>query len=463
MAASQRNLNTTGSPDGLNFYVYTYGCQMNEYDTNTIQSELVSGGHNLVGSAADANLLVLNTCAVRGKPVEKVLTLLGELRKERRAGRDLTIALMGCLAQLDEGREIATRFGVDILIGPGAITDILPAVGAVRGGAPEFESLDFKDSLHEHITPAAGGLTGFLTIMRGCNHHCTYCIVPTTRGPEVSRSLESILQEAEALRAAGTQELYLLGQNVNSYGLGDSSLPSFAELLREVAHIGIPRVKFTTSHPMNFTSDVIDVIASEPNVCNFIHLPVQSGSDRVLRRMAREYRRERYLEIIREIREKVRDVVISTDIIVGFPGETEEDFQATLSLYEEVGYEQAYMFMYSARPGTPSAKHFEDLPREVKTERLQRLIEVQKRWSLERNRALVGRTLRVLIKEVAHDGDYLYGHSDQNHTVLIPRGEVTRLGLTDVVIDSATPHTLYGRALGREADAGEAIPLLMAA
>ncbi len=463
MPASQQNLNTTGGPDGLNFYVYTYGCQMNEYDTNTIQSELVSGGHNLVDSAADANLLVLNTCAVRGKPVEKVLTLLGELRKERRAGRDLTIALMGCLAQLEEGQEIARRFGVDILIGPGAITDILPAIDTVSAGAGEFESLEFKASLHDHITPAAGGLTGFLTIMRGCNHHCTYCIVPTTRGPEVSRSLDAILQEAEALRAAGTQELYLLGQNVNSYGLGDDNLPSFAELLREVAHIGIPRVKFTTSHPMNFTSDVIDVIADEPNVCNFIHLPVQSGSDRVLRRMAREYRRERYLEIIREIREKVRDVVISTDIIVGFPGETEEDFQATLSLYEEVGYEQAYMFMYSARPGTPSAKHFTDLPREVKTERLQRLIDVQKRWSLERNRALVGRTLRVLIKEVAREGDYLYGHSDQNHTVLIPRGQVNRLGLTDVMIDSATPHTLYGRALHPEADADSAIPLLMAA
>jgi tRNA-2-methylthio-N6-dimethylallyladenosine synthase len=447
------------SSDPLLFFVHTFGCQMNEYDTNTIQSELVSGGHQLVDSAADANLIVLNTCAVRGKPVEKVLTLLGELRKERRAGRDLTIALMGCLAQLDEGKEIAERFGVDILIGPGAITEILPAVAALEAGAAAFSSHEFKADLQNHITPPVTGLTSFLTIMRGCNHHCTYCIVPTTRGPEVSRPLEAILQEARALHAAGAQELYLLGQNVNSYGLGDSSLPSFAELLRLTARTGIPRVKFTTSHPMNFTSDIIDVIAGEPNVCNYIHLPVQSGSDRVLRRMGREYRRERYLEIISEIRAKIPDVVISTDIIVGFPGETEDDFEATLSLYDEVQFEQAYMFNYSARPGTPSAKHFEDMPREVKTERLQRLIARQKHWSLVKNQALTGRELRVLVKDAAQDGAYVFGHSDQNHTVLIPREQVQRMGLHQVVIDTATPHALYGHVPGHDSSA---VPLVMA-
>src|SRR5690625_2563377 len=444
----------------LRFFIHTYGCQMNEYDTITIESELASAGHMPVQHEADADLIVLNTCAVRGKPVEKVVTVLGELRKQRRAGRDVAVALMGCLAQLDEGKEIAERMGVDILVGPGAITDIVPAVDALEAGAPAFESLECKDDVVSHITPASGSLTGLLPIMRGCNHHCTYCIVPSTRGPEVSRPLEAILQEAEAMRQAGTQELYLLGQNVNSYGLGDPSLPSFAELLRKVAHIGIPRVKFTTSHPMNFTSDIIDAIAEEDNVCNFIHLPVQSGSDRVLRRMGREYRRDAYLRIIDEIRSKVDNVVISTDIIVGFPGETEDDFEATLSLYEEVAYEQAYMFMYSARPGTPSAKHFEDMPREVKTERLQRLIERQKHWSLVKNRELVGSTLRVLIKDIANEGDYLFGHSDQNHTVLIPKGQSNRLGLMDVVIESATPHTLYGSVKDHEADS---VPLLMAA
>src|SRR5690554_4242797 len=207
----------------LRFFVLTYGCQMNEYDTNTIQSELVSAGHMPVEHAGDAELIVLNTCAVRGKPVEKVVSVLGELRKQRRKGRDVTVALMGCLAQLDEGKEIADRMGVDILIGPGAITDIVPAVDALEAGAADFSSLEFKDDLVSHITPASGTLTSFLTIMRGCNHHCTYCIVPSTRGPEVSRPLEAILQEAEAMRQAGARELYLLGQNVNSYGLGDDS------------------------------------------------------------------------------------------------------------------------------------------------------------------------------------------------------------------------------------------------
>jgi len=440
-------------------HVITHGCQMNEYDTHTIQSELVAGGHDLVAHPDDAELIVINTCAVRGKPVEKVKTLLGEFRKQKRNGRDLTVAMMGCLAQLEEGKEVAENLGVDILLGPGAITDILPALEALDAGQDSFESLRFKDDLSTYITPAPDALTGFLTIMRGCNHHCTYCIVPTTRGPEVSRPLDSIMEEAHAMQAAGVQEIYLLGQNVNSYGLGDPTLPSFAELLREVAATGIPRVKFTTSHPMNFTSDIIDAIAETPNICNYIHLPVQSGSDRVLRRMAREYRRERYLDIVREIREKVEDLVISTDIIVGFPGETEEDFEATLSLYEEVRYEQAYMFIYSARPGTPSYKHFDDLPREVKTERLQRLIERQKHWAFQSNRTFEGREVRVLIKEVATDSDYVVGHSDQNHTVLVPRDQVTRMGLHDVTVTTTTPHTLYGTVRGQQP---QTIPLLMA-
>lgn len=437
----------------------TYGCQMNEYDTHTVQSELVAGGHQLVDHPADADLILLNTCAIRGKPVEKVISLLGELRKERQHGRDLVVGMMGCLAQLEEGQDIARKFGVDILLGPGAITDILPAVTAVESGRTSFQSLAFKEDLDTYIPPAPDALTGFLTIMRGCNHHCTYCIVPQTRGPEVSRPVESILKEAQGMRAAGIQEIYLLGQNVNSYGLGDAGLPSFAELLRMVAATGIPRVKFTTSHPMNFTSDVIDAIAEVPNICNFIHLPVQSGSDRVLRRMAREYRRERYLDIIREIRAKVDDVVISTDIIVGFPGETEADFEQTMSLYEEVAYEHAYMFIYSARPGTPSYEHFDDMPRDVKTERLQRLIERQKHFSLTANQRFVGRDVRVLVKEIGHDGDYAVGHSDQNHTVLVPREQVARMGLHTVRVTAATPHTLYGTVASSQA---ERMPLVMA-
>ena len=439
-------------------HIITHGCQMNEYDSHTIASELVSGGHAIVDHEADAELIILNTCAVRGKPVEKVVTLLGEFRKSKRQGRNLKVALMGCLAQLQEGQDIAKKFKLDILLGPGAITDILPAIEALDTDK-NYQSLEFKSDLSTYITPAPDALTGFLTIMRGCNHHCTYCIVPTTRGPEVSRPVATIMQEARAMREAGVQEIYLLGQNVNSYGLGDARLPSFAELLREVASTGIPRVKFTTSHPMNFTSDVIDAIAETPNICNYIHLPVQSGSDKVLRRMAREYRRERYLDIVREIRAKVEDVVISTDIIVGFPGETEDDFEQTMTLYDEVKYEQAFMFIYSARPGTPSYKRFEDMPKEIKTERLQRLIEKQKHYSFVANKRLEGRNVQVLIKEVADRSEYVVGHSAQHHTVLVPREQVTRMGVHQVKVQSATPHTLYGNVLGYEP---EAIPLVMA-
>lgn len=439
--------------------VITYGCQMNEYDTHTINSELVSGGHSIVENPEDANLIILNTCAVRGKPVEKVISVLGELRKAKRQGRELVIGLMGCLAQLEEGQELAQKFEVDILIGPGAITDILAAIAAIESGKGKYESLAFKNELHEYLTPAPNSLTGFLTIMRGCNHHCTYCIVPATRGPEVSRSVESIMHEAKQMQESGVQEIYLLGQNVNSYGLGRDDLPSFAELLRLVAATGIPRVKFTTSHPMNFSSDIIAAIAETPNICKYIHLPVQSGSDKILRRMAREYNVARYLEIVAEIKTKIPDVVLSTDIIVGFPEETEEDFKATLGLYEQVHYDQAYMFIYSARQGTPSYKHFSDMPRATKTKRLQKLIEKQKYWSFQRNKRWIGKTLRVLIKDKANQGDYMTGHSDQNHTVLVPKTQVTKLGLHEVKIDTATPHTLYGTVKGFEV---ETIPLMMA-
>ena len=365
---------------------------------------------------------------------------------------------MGCLAQLDEGQALADKFGVDILLGPGAITDILPAIEAIEFSG-SYRNLEFDKALETHLTPAPNSLTGFLTIMRGCDHHCTYCIVPTTRGPEISRPVGVILKEAEAMREAGVQEIYLLGQNVNSNGLNDGSLPSFAELLRLVANTGIPRVKFTTSHPMNFTADIIQTIAETDNICNYIHLPVQSGSNRVLRRMAREYKRDRYIELIGEIRAMIPDLVISTDIIVGFPGETEDDFQETLSLYDEVGFDQAYTFIYSARPGTPAHTHFEDLPKKVKTNRLQELIEHQKTWSLRSNRSYVGQSLRVLVRDLAKEDEFVVGHSDQNHTVLLPKKQVSRLGLHEVLISQATPHLLYGNLL----DSSEAaFPLAMA-
>ena len=438
-------------------HVVTFGCQMNEYDTHAIQSELAGIGYSFVDDFREADLVLVNTCAVRGKPVEKAQTLLGELRTEQHR-RGLTIGLMGCLAQVPEGRRMGRKFGVDIMLGPGAITEIVPAI--TRG---KYQSFEFNEELQFYTPPPpAGAVTAHLTIMRGCNHRCTYCIVPQTRGPEVSRPAADIISEARALKDAGVREVTLLGQNVNSYGMQPGTgarreliagYPSFAQLLRMVGRVGIPRVRFVTSHPVNFDDEIIEAIADTPAVCRYIHLPVQSGSNRVLKRMAREYTREYYLDRVGEIRRQLPDATISTDIIAGFPGETEEDFEETLSLYREVRYDMAYMFIYSEREGTPAAVHFEDVDRRVKVERLSRLIELSKEISLEQNQRWVGREVEVLIKGRAEEEGFVQGHTAGNHVALV-QASLAR-GIHKAVVAHATPNRLYCTGQGgRERDEG---------
>ena len=425
---------------------------MNEYDSHSIRSELAGIGYSFVDDYRDADLVLLNTCAVRGKPVEKARTLLGELRKLKRQQRDLTIGLIGCLAQLPEGQRIGKQFGVDIMLGPGAITEIVPAIQKGR-----YQSFEFKDELQFYSPPPpTGALSAHVTITRGCNHRCTYCIVPATRGPEVSRPAADILEEIRRLKQAGVVEVTLLGQNVNSYGMepGTGShrslvdgYPSFGELLRMAGRIGIPRLRFVTSHPVNFEDSIIEAIADTPSVCRFIHLPVQSGSDRILKRMAREYNRAFYLNRIEKIRELIPDATITTDIIAGFPGETDEDFEETLSLYREVQFDMAYMFVYSEREGTPAAIHFQDVEREVKVERLTRLAELQKEISLERNLRLAGLEMEVLIKGASDEGDLYLGHSRGNHVVMCPTP--LEPGIHKLKIEHATPNRLYGRPVNQ--------------
>ncbi|AFZ66010.1 tRNA (N6-isopentenyl adenosine(37)-C2)-methylthiotransferase MiaB [Deinococcus peraridilitoris] len=439
-------------------HIITYGCQMNEYDSHLVESQLVSLGLDMVDNVDAADFVLVNTCAVRGKPVDKVRTVLGDLRKQKHS-RGLVVGMMGCLAQLEEGQQIARKFEVDVLLGTGSLLDI----GEALSSNGRFWNLAFKDEIHDHIPPPPQGkLQAHLTIMRGCDHHCTYCIVPTTRGPQVSRTPESILRELHMQLEAGVQEVTLLGQNVNAYGIDQGrrvpGIPSFAELLRLVGDTGVKRIKFTTSHPMNFTEDVVLAMRDTPAVCDFIHLPVQSGSSRVLRRMAREYSRETYLGHVETIKKHLPNAVLSTDIIVGFPGETEADFQETLSLYDEVGYDSAFMFIYSARPGTPSYRHFEDLPREVKTERLQRLIEKQKEWSARKNAAYVGRHVEVLLRGDAYDANFLEGHTRGNHPIVVPKAVgATGAGIYTARIEHATPHTMYGKLLGLD---GQVLPEL---
>lgn len=439
-------------------HIITYGCQMNEYDSHLVQSQLVSLGADMVSSVDEADFVLINTCAVRGKPVDKVRSLLGQLRKVK-AQRPLVVGVMGCLAQLEEGQQMARKFEVDILLGTGSLLDI----GAALESNERFWALQFKDNIHEHIPPPpAGKLQAHLTIMRGCDHHCTYCIVPTTRGPQVSRHPDDIMRELDMQLAAGVKEVTLLGQNVNAYGVDQGAklagYPSFAELLRMVGRSGVQRVKFTTSHPMNFTEDVAQAIGETPAICEFVHLPVQSGSSRILRRMGREYNREKYLLHIEQIKRHIPNVVLATDIIVGFPGETEEDFAETLSLYDEVGYDSAYMFIYSPRPGTPSYKHFQDLPRELKTERLERLIARQKEWSARKNLEKVGTVQEVLIRGDAYTEGFLEGHTRGNHPTIVPKAlGATEAGIYPVRIEQATPHQMTGVILGED---GQPLPQL---
>jgi tRNA-2-methylthio-N6-dimethylallyladenosine synthase len=433
-------------------HVVTFGCQMNEYDTHAIQSELAGLGYSFVEDYHDADLVLVNTCAVRGKPVEKANTFLGELRKQKQQrGGNLTIGLMGCLAQLPEGQRMGKKFNVDIMLGPGAITEIVPAIEKGK-----FQSFEFKSELQFYSPPPPqGAVTANLTIMRGCNHRCTYCIVPATRGDEVSRPAADILAEARSLKDAGVVEVTLLGQNVNSYGLDIGTgtrrkllagYPSFGELLRMVGRIGIPRLRFVTSHPINFDDEIIEAIADTPTVCRYIHLPVQSGANRVLKRMAREYTREYYLERVRRIRELLPDATLTTDIIVGFPGESEADFQETLALYNEVEYDAAYMFNYSEREGTPAAIHFDDIERNVKTERLGRLIELSKQMSLKQNQKWVGREVEVLIKGASGDDGFAQGHTRGNHVVMM-EGNLEP-GIHQAFVIHATPNRLYCRPIG---------------
>jgi len=432
---------------------------MNEYDTHAIQSELAGVGYSFVDDFRDADLVLVNTCAVRGKPVEKAQTLLGELRKEKQRRRGaMTIGLMGCLAQLPEGRRMGQKFAVDIMLGPGAITEIVPAIE--RG---KFQSFDFKNELQFYTPPPPqDAVSANLTIMRGCNHRCTYCIVPQTRGAEVSRPVEDILNEARALAQAGVAEVTLLGQNVNSYGLAEGTgarrarlagYPSFAELLRMVGRVGIPRVRFVTSHPVNFDDEIIEAIADTPAICRYIHLPVQSGSNRILKRMAREYTREFYLERTRRLRQLLPDATISTDLIAGFPGETEADFEETLQLYREVRYDAAYLFIYSEREGTPAAIHFEDVARAVKTERLGRLVELQKEISFEQNKHWVGREVEVLVKGATGEAGLVQGHTRGNHVTMI-KGNLAP-GIHRARVVQATPNRLYCESLMANAESQE--------
>ena len=396
-------------------YLETYGCQMNVADTELIAGALGRDGYVPTDDPAEADVLIVNTCAIRDHAEQRVLGRMGELKRYKRPGT--VLGVVGCMAQRLGPRLLERVPQVDLVIGPDGYRGLPELIARARGGERATD-VAFREWEHYEDVPAerAGGPSAFVTVQRGCDYRCTYCIVPMTRGPERSRKLADVVREVADLAARGTTEVTLLGQTVNSYHDGAHD---FADLLRAVGAVeGIRRVRFTSPHPNDFSPRVLAAMAETPAVCEHVHLPAQSGSSRVLRRMLRRYTRERYLEVVDALRAAVPGLALTTDIIVGFPGETADDFAATLSLVEAVGFDDAYTFRYSPRDGTPSVRLGDAVPEDVAAERLQALIATVRRVARRVNAGLVGTTHEVLVEGTARRGGLLQARTRANKVAL---------------------------------------------
>lgn len=441
-------------------YIETYGCQMNVADSEVVASVMETVGYDMAPTLEEADAVLLNTCSIRDNAEQKILSRLAFLnslrRKRSRELPRLIIGVIGCMAERVK-EDLIEHHGVDLVAGPDSYLDLPALFGAVEAGEKAVNVELSTTETYRDIIPAritGNTVSGFISIMRGCNNFCSYCIVPYTRGRERSREARSILSELADLRSRGFREVTLLGQNVNSYRYepADGGTPvTFPDLLAMVADAAPDmRIRFTTSHPKDMTDEIIDVIASRPNICRHIHLPVQSGSNEVLRLMNRRYTREWYLDRIAAIRRRLPDCGITTDLFTGFHNETEEDFQLTLSLMEEVGFDSAFMFKYSERPGTQASRIMPDnIPEEVKINRLNRMIALQNRLSLESNQRDIGKTFEVLVEGVSkRSKDQMVGRTEQNKTVVFDRIPSLHIGSTvRVRISSASSATLIGSAL----------------
>lgn len=433
-------------------HIETYGCQMNVADSEVVASIMQMDGFYLTEDPEQADAIFINTCSVRDNAEQKVLGRIEYYRSIRRKHkRQLIIGVLGCMAERVKG-ELIDKHGVDLVVGPDSYLDLPNLVGAVERGERAINVELSTSETYKDVMPlkmSGVHISGFVSIMRGCNNFCSYCIVPYTRGRERSRELESIIREVKDLEAKGYREVTLLGQNVNSYNYNDGQRSyDFGDLLSAVAE-AIPgmRIRFTSPHPKDMDDKAIATMARYPNICKHIHLPAQSGSDRILKFMKRGYTREWYLNRVAAIRAVMPDCAISSDLFCGFHDETEDDFRATLSLMREVGYDSSFMFKYSERPGTYAAKHLEDnVPEEVKVRRLSEMIDVQNELSLESNLRDVGRTVEVLVEGFSkRSREQLFGRTQQNKVVVFDK-QGYRIGqYVDVVVESATSATLIGK------------------
>jgi tRNA-2-methylthio-N6-dimethylallyladenosine synthase len=435
-------------------FIETYGCQMNVADSEVVAAVMQLAGYEVTEVLDEADAVFLNTCSVRDNAEQKILARLEFLRSLQRkrkaaASQGPIIGVLGCMAERVKD-ELLENHGADLVCGPDAYMTLPDLIAQVELGHKAINVELSTSETYRDVVPQrlhAGGIGGFVSIMRGCNNFCHYCIVPYTRGRERSRDVESILREVRDLRNRGFKEVTLLGQNVNSYLCGDVNFP---QLLRKVAReVPEMRIRFTTSHPKDMSDETLHVIAEEPNVCRHIHLPVQSGSDAVLARMNRKYTREWYLDRVAAIRRIVPDCGLSTDIFVGYCGETEEDHQLSLSLMREVGYDSAFMFKYSERPGTYASKHLpDDVPEEVKLQRLNELIALQTQLSAEANSRCEGRTYEVLLEGTSkRSREQLFGRTEQNRVVVVDRGRHHIGERVMVLVTSSSSATLKGQIL----------------
>ncbi len=397
-------------------YIETYGCQMNVSDSELMLGVLARDGYVRTDDPAAADVMLVNTCAVRDHAEQRVLGRMGELQRYKRPGD--VLGVVGCMAQR-LGPQLLERVPqVDLVIGPDGYRTLPELIARARGGERAVD-VAFKSWEHyEDVPPVrSNSASAFVTVQRGCDYRCTFCIVPMTRGPERSRRLAHVVDEVTRLAASGTTEVTLLGQTVNSYHDGTYD---FADLLRAVAAVaGIRRLRFTSPYPTDFTDRVLAAMAESPTVCEHVHVPVQSGSSRVLKRMLRRYDRARFLAVVAALRRAISGLALTTDIIVGFAGETEDDFQETLSLVQEVGFDDAYTFKYSVRAGTPGVRIPNHVPEDVKRERLERLIAVVRRVAAKRNMALVGTTHEVLVEGPARRGGLLQSRTRTNKVALV--------------------------------------------
>lgn len=434
--------------------IETYGCQMNVADSEVVAAMMAMAGYETTENDAEAAAVLLNTCSIRDNAEQKIYSRLAYWNSLRRkSGRNVIIGVIGCMAERLKN-ELIEHHGVDLVAGPDSYLDIPNLVAAAETGQPAINIDLSTTETYRDVVPqrlgGAGAVGGFISIMRGCNNFCSYCIVPYTRGRERSREPESILNELADLRKRGFKEATLLGQNVNSYNYTDASTGTkidFPALLEMVA-LAAPdmRIRFTTSHPKDMSDRTLEIIAKYPNLARHIHLPVQSGSNAVLKNMNRKYTREWYLDRVAAIRRILPDAGLSTDMFTGFYNESEEDFQQTLSLMREAGFDAAFMFKYSERPGTLASREMPDnVPEEVKIDRLNRMIALQNELSYESNRRDIGKTFEVLVEGPSKRNPEEYcGRTSQNKFVVFPKGESKRGDFVKVHITDASSATLHG-------------------